>query len=265
MCAHSGQRAGPNCEQTVTQSIPHTLHPPDGGYCERIHCDEGCNARVHAGCTEPSERHAKGGFACLRARLGSTAPSCRLRPTPRWREDCAPDEVTDQMEVVRPVMDARVCAHRLGERGRVLLEAAHQTPGTAIHWHLDDTYLGTTYDLHQWPASPAPGTWPSWMSMANATRSSSTSHRPRGRPDLLVAEDDTTLGQVVRRHRHRHAVAEDHTNSVTSELPCEVRMNLRARVGLYEEVAAREHFFDHTFDFNQIVRRQVVLLVRAIC
>ena len=64
------------------------------------------------------------------------------------------------MEVVRPVMDARVYVpiELDGERGRVLLEAAHQTPGTAIHWHLDDTYLGTTYDLHQWPASPAPGT-----------------------------------------------------------------------------------------------------------
>jgi len=64
------------------------------------------------------------------------------------------------MEIVRPTKGAQVHVpiELDGEPGRVLLEAAHQTPGTAIHWHLDDTYLGTTYDLHQWPASPTQGT-----------------------------------------------------------------------------------------------------------
>ena len=100
--------------------------------------------------------------------------------------------------------------------------------------------------------------------MENVTESHSTSHHRTKRGErLLVSEDDTTLGEVIWRHRDRHAVAEDHTNSVTSEFACEVRMNLRARVGLYEKMSSREHFLDHAFNFNQIVRRQVVLLVRA--
>jgi len=63
------------------------------------------------------------------------------------------------MELVRPTPRARIHVpiELDGQPGRVLFEAAHQTPNTAIHWHLDDTYLGTTYDLHQWSASPKQG------------------------------------------------------------------------------------------------------------
>jgi penicillin-binding protein 1C len=43
------------------------------------------------------------------------------------------------------------------QKGQVIFQAAHRRSGATIFWHLDDTYLGSTRDIHQMTASPTPG------------------------------------------------------------------------------------------------------------
>jgi penicillin-binding protein 1C len=44
-----------------------------------------------------------------------------------------------------------------GSLGRVVFEAAHRSPRTTVHWHLDGEYQGRTRDIHQMALAPAPG------------------------------------------------------------------------------------------------------------
>ena len=44
-----------------------------------------------------------------------------------------------------------------GTRGELVLEAAHRDPSLAIHWHIDEEYLGSTRYLHQMGIIPGKG------------------------------------------------------------------------------------------------------------
>jgi penicillin-binding protein 1C len=44
-----------------------------------------------------------------------------------------------------------------GGEGRAVFAAAHRDSNARIHWHLDDTYLGSTTVFHEMEARPAPG------------------------------------------------------------------------------------------------------------
>jgi penicillin-binding protein 1C len=44
-----------------------------------------------------------------------------------------------------------------GGEGRTVFAAAHRDANARIHWHLDDTYLGSTAVFHEMEARPAPG------------------------------------------------------------------------------------------------------------
>jgi penicillin-binding protein 1C len=64
------------------------------------------------------------------------------------------------MEMIYPRHSARVYVPREldGSPGKVILEAAHRTPETLIHWHLDDHFLGSTRYIHQMGIRPDMGT-----------------------------------------------------------------------------------------------------------
>jgi penicillin-binding protein 1C len=44
-----------------------------------------------------------------------------------------------------------------GRVGHAVLEATHREPDSQIHWHLDDTFVGTTQGFHQISLAPSPG------------------------------------------------------------------------------------------------------------
>jgi penicillin-binding protein 1C len=38
-----------------------------------------------------------------------------------------------------------------------VFEVAHRNPKTQIHWHIDESYVGTTKDIHQLGINPSKG------------------------------------------------------------------------------------------------------------
>jgi penicillin-binding protein 1C len=44
-----------------------------------------------------------------------------------------------------------------GTRQRTVFQVAHRRPETTIHWHLDETYLGSTRTFHQLEMDPPAG------------------------------------------------------------------------------------------------------------
>jgi penicillin-binding protein 1C len=159
VCTRSGERAGPDCEHTEEALLPHASLAATGcSRCERIHCDEGCRERVHAGCAAPSEMHAEGWFTLPPGQEWFySRRRADYRPLPPWREGCDADEA--RMSVLSPREGAEVFVPRElnGERGRVVFEAAHRDRGGEIHWHLDEEFVGTTTAIHQLALAPTTG------------------------------------------------------------------------------------------------------------
>ena len=63
------------------------------------------------------------------------------------------------MQFIYPPANARIKLPKQldGSKGFMTVELAHNNPGTAIFWHLDNTYLTQTQDFHKISLQPAPG------------------------------------------------------------------------------------------------------------
>jgi len=158
VCTHSGQRAGPDCEHTEVRELPAAAQRATAcAYCQRIHCDAGCKHRVHADC-EAGPITSRGWFVLPPSQAWFVS---RRRadyvPPPPYKPGCAVP--TGALSVLSPRPGARVFLPRDldGAPGQVVFEAAHRDRNAAVHWHLDDRFVGTTTALHQVALAPTPG------------------------------------------------------------------------------------------------------------
>lgn len=79
-------------------------------------------------------------------------------PLPPFKAGCGEDAL-QPMQFIYPPMNARIALPRQmdGSPGFITAELAHSNPGTTIFWHLDDTYLMQTEDIHKISLQPTPG------------------------------------------------------------------------------------------------------------
>jgi hypothetical protein len=74
-----------------------------------------------------------------------------------------------------------------------------------------------------------------------------------------VAVRDHSVGEIIRRKRHSHAISEDHADAVFAHAPAQLCANDRAGVGLDLELATCENLRHQTFELYVIVASQAVL------
>jgi penicillin-binding protein 1C len=158
LCAHSGMRAGPDCAETVTTSVPHAgLRASSCGSCQRIHVHDG--ERVHAACSEHMEAVSWFSLPPAEEWFYQRRHS-DYRSLPEWAPGCTPpQEDRPPLSCVSPREGSSidVPVELDGSRGRVVFEAAHREPEATIHWHLNENYVASTSSLHQISLSPLPG------------------------------------------------------------------------------------------------------------
>lgn len=77
---------------------------------------------------------------------------------PPYRKDCF-RAAEDVMEMIYPQKGTRVFIPRDfgGERGQVVLEAAHRNRSAVVYWHIDEQYIGLTKSIHQMEVNIAAG------------------------------------------------------------------------------------------------------------
>ncbi len=164
VCSKSGYRAGPFCAETRQIQIMQTgLRSKSCPYCRIIHCDPELRWRVHSECERVADIRAEKWFV--------------LPPGPEWyyrkkhsdyrllpplRADCLESLTgtdTASLTLIIPKQNSRIYIPReLDSRiGRTVFKAAHREPRTTVYWHLDETYLGQTRDIHQMSLAPGPG------------------------------------------------------------------------------------------------------------
>jgi penicillin-binding protein 1C len=153
VCASSGYRAGPLCEEKRQEWVPETgLRSESCPYHLSVTLDASEKYRVSTDCYSPSEMIIRPWFVlppAMEYYYRMRNPSYHTLPP--FLEGCADDTRVPSMEFIYPPRDARIFIPRSlgGEMMSILPEIAHRRKNAVIYWHLDDSYIGMTRHIHQ--------------------------------------------------------------------------------------------------------------------
>jgi len=162
VCSKSGHRASVNCTEKDSVLVPTTgLRSPICPYSVTIHLDASKNERVNANCEKIAKMRTKNYFVLPPVQEWYYRFNhADYETIPLYRQDCQinrNDEGT--MQMIYPVTGTKVFIPREldGTLGNAVFEMAHRNPNTRVYWHLNETYLGETIQLHEMAVQPKPG------------------------------------------------------------------------------------------------------------
>ncbi|MFN3917068.1 MAG: penicillin-binding protein 1C [Flavobacteriales bacterium] len=161
VCRHSGYKAGMYCEHADTVEIPancaKTLPCP---HHRLIHIDA-AGYRVNSNCESVSNMTALPWFVLPPAMewyYKNKNPN--YKKLPPIREDCKANIGIDvPMAIIYPKTPSKIIVPVQfdGTQSKVVFEITHRKPSARIFWHLNETFLGETMDLHKMELQPLPG------------------------------------------------------------------------------------------------------------
>lgn len=163
VCAQSGHLASPSCPNPVSRyEVDAKTHTQACPYHQRIHLSPEGTYRVHADCESPSRMKTQSYFVLPPIQsyyYSKQQPN--YQGIPPYRDDCKQSAGTTQrpLGLVYPSEGLKIYVPvNLDEtRSRTVFEAKHRKPNTRLFWHLDNTYVGTTRELHYLDLDPEPG------------------------------------------------------------------------------------------------------------
>jgi penicillin-binding protein 1C len=160
VCRHSGHRAGEYCEDLdsiwVTQAGLLSGACP---YHRLVHLDKDEKYRVNSSCYPAHEMVHKSWFTLPPAQEWYyRRRHADYHPLPPFDPRCSLDE-TSPMQMIYPTYGISVVVTKQlsGEKGNIVLQAAHSRTTSTIFWHIDEQYIGETHDNHQLAYIPTSG------------------------------------------------------------------------------------------------------------
>ncbi|MDR1595299.1 MAG: penicillin-binding protein 1C [Prevotellaceae bacterium] len=159
-CRQSGHRAGEYCEDVdsiwVTQAgLLSDVCP----YHHLIHLDKDEKYRVNSSCYPTYEMVHKSWFTLPPAQEWYyRRHHADYRPLPPIYPRCSIDEASP-MQMIYPTYGISVVVTKQlsGEKGKIVMQAAHNRTKSTIFWHIDEQYIGETHDNHQLAYLPTSG------------------------------------------------------------------------------------------------------------
>jgi penicillin-binding protein 1C len=160
VCRQSGHRAGEYCEDAdsvwITQAgLLSSVCP----YHRLIHLDKDKKYRVNSSCYPVHEMIHKSWFVLPPAQEWYyRLHHADYHPMPTADPLCSIDE-SSPMQMIYPTYGISVVAAKQfsGEKGKIVLQAAHNKAKSTIYWHIDEQYIGATHDNHQMAYLPTVG------------------------------------------------------------------------------------------------------------
>jgi penicillin-binding protein 1C len=163
VCSQSGFLPGPYCPETSIVLIPKNgLNSLPCPFHKIIHLTLDGRYRVDLDCRDPDQiRHEPWFILPPLQEWYYRAKNPWYRILPEIHPECQGEDEIPSMEMIYPKHSARVYVpmELSGERGKIILEAVHRNPGTTIHWHLNNEYIGQTRHIHQMGISPEKGSY----------------------------------------------------------------------------------------------------------
>ncbi len=148
---------------TAVQRAPLASHFDRASpYHRRVHLDPQAPLRVHSDCAAVADMRSTGWFVLPPAiEHFYRRHHPEYRPLPPWRPGCAALAAGDDAPIglLYPQQGSHVYipAELDGRRGRLVFEAVHRQRDAVLHWHLDEQFLGSTRDYHQFELLTTPG------------------------------------------------------------------------------------------------------------
>ena len=161
VCRKSGFRVQEYCEDADTLWIPlagqRTSPCP---FHRLIHLDKTGSWQVNSDCESPSQMEHVSWFVLLPIQENyykSGNPDYRILP--EFRPDCQEKDPIASMYLIYPRPGAQIYLpiELDGTPGSVVFEAVHRSRDAKIFWHLDETFVGETKEIHQMALQPVAG------------------------------------------------------------------------------------------------------------
>ncbi|HXJ98984.1 MAG TPA: hypothetical protein VNJ50_09065, partial [Gelidibacter sp.] len=160
ICSQSGYRASPNCD-IVQQKFIQTagLKTPPCPFHVIVHLDSNEQFQVNSSCEDVNTIIHKSWFALPPLmEYYYKAQNPFYKSLPPFRQDCF-GENDIAMEFIYPKENNAIFLPKDfdGQTNQLILRVAHSKPETLVFWYLDDTYLGSTKDIHEFAMQPKHG------------------------------------------------------------------------------------------------------------
>jgi penicillin-binding protein 1C len=161
VCKKSGFRATELCELDTVWAAKGGEKVVPCPYHTTIHLDTTGQFQVSDDCEQPQNMKHQPWFVlpALEEYYHKTRnPSYQVVPS--YRKDCAAAAAkSNPVQLIYPKSATKIYLpiDFNGKLGSVIFKAAHRMPQTAVYWHLDDEFVGTTKRFHELAMTPPTG------------------------------------------------------------------------------------------------------------
>ncbi len=161
VCRQSGHLAGPHCRPADTVLIPENgIRSSSCPYHRTIHLNSSQTYRVDASCYPAGKIIHKFWFLLPPAMswyYRQSNPSYAVLP--EISPQCKDNNADKVMEIIYPEQKSKIFipTEMSGERGKVIMKAAHRDPNSTLFWFINQNYAGQTTGEHQIAVHPERG------------------------------------------------------------------------------------------------------------
>nr|WP_299387898.1 penicillin-binding protein 1C [Allomuricauda sp.] len=152
VCKKSGFRSSPFCNETEEKYLPKNgARSPGCPYHQQIFVDATESFRVNSGCYPLEDMVQKNWFklpTVVEYYYAGGHPE--YHSFPPFLNGCSGEDYAF-MEFIHPRKNEEILISKdFGNHAQeVVFKLAHQRPETSVYWYLDESYIGTTEDLHE--------------------------------------------------------------------------------------------------------------------
>jgi penicillin-binding protein 1C len=162
ICVKSGCRAGEHCDNVDKRLIPESsLNTVSCPYHKQLFLDQSGQFQVNSSCYDMSLAQARNWFvlpAVAEYFYKSHDPNY-VSPPP-FSPQCGEQGSGEELAILYPRDNSEIFVptNFKETKEKIVFEATHIQSGMKLFWHIDDTYLGETENIHQKEFTPEPGT-----------------------------------------------------------------------------------------------------------
>ncbi len=159
ICKESGYKASQQCstiDSVYTSTVEYDL--PVCPYHKLVHLSQNKKFQVNADCYPIQDMQHQSWFVLPPVMAWYYQSKNPLyKPLPPFMPGCAQEQKV--IEIIYPQPYARLYVPREmdGSLGRIICKATHYKTSARLFWHLNNTYLGETFHIHQMEISPEKG------------------------------------------------------------------------------------------------------------
>ena len=161
VCKKSGYRATELCEKDTVWATKNSIKVKSCSYHQILHLDKSAKYQVTSECEEPQNMVHQGWFTLLPLIEYYYKPKHpEYISPPQYRADCkVADSKINPMQLIYPKTVTKIYmpVELDGKVSSTIFRVAHRQPETAVFWHLDNEFVGTTKTFHQMALNPSVG------------------------------------------------------------------------------------------------------------